>query len=61
MLVTLGIGMCLWATTPHPQFGPYACLAFVAALALGAVAGLSGAQYAQGRPDGSLGILSRRY
>lgn len=39
LVVTALIGVGLWANTQHPQFGPYAWLAFAAALALGAAAG----------------------
>lgn len=39
LIVTVLIGFGLWATTQHPQFGPYAWIAFIAALALGALAG----------------------
>lgn len=39
LIVTVLIGFGLWATTRHPQFGPYAWISFIAALALGALAG----------------------
>lgn len=39
LLVTTAIGFGLWANTQHPQFGPLAWIAFIAALALGGVAG----------------------
>lgn len=56
LLVTTAIGFGLWANTQHPHFGPFAWIAFVAALTLGGVAG-----WQRGRtitiekePDGSL-------
>jgi membrane protein CcdC involved in cytochrome C biogenesis len=39
LLVTTAIGFGLWANTQHPHFGPMAWIAFIAALALGCVAG----------------------
>jgi membrane protein CcdC involved in cytochrome C biogenesis len=39
LLVTVAIGFGLWANTQHPHFGPLAWIAFIAALALGCVAG----------------------
>lgn len=56
LLVTLGIGAGLWATTPHPQFGLYAWLAFAAALALGCAAGWQRGKTItiEKEPDGSL-------
>lgn len=56
VLVTLGIGIGLWATTPHPHFGLVAWLAFAAALALGCAAGWQRGKTItiQKEPDGSL-------
>ncbi|MGO4409136.1 MULTISPECIES: CcdC protein domain-containing protein [unclassified Brevundimonas] len=56
LLVTIMIGMGLWATTQHPHFGPYAWMAFAAALALGAAAGWQRGKTItiEKEPDGSL-------
>ena len=56
LLVTCGIGYGLWATTQHPHFGPYAWIAFAAALALGCVAGWWRGKTItiEKEPDGSL-------
>ena len=56
LLVTTAIGFGLWATTQHPHFGPYAWIAFAAALALGCVAGWWRGKTItiEKEPDGSL-------
>lgn len=56
LLVTTLIGVGLWANTQHPQFGPFAWIAFVVALALGCVAGWWRGKTItiEKEPDGSL-------
>ena len=56
LLVTVAIGFGLWANTQHPQFGPFAWLAFILALGLGCVAGWWRGKTItiEKEPDGSL-------
>lgn len=56
LIVTILIGAGIWATTQHPHFGPYAYVAFIAALALGATAGWWRGKTItiEKEPDGSL-------
>ena len=56
LLVTAAIGFGLWANTQHPHFGPLAWIAFIAALALGCLAGWQRGKTItiEKEPDGSL-------
>ena len=56
LLVTVAIGFGLWANTQHPHFGPFAWIAFIAALAMGCVAGWWRGKTItiEKEPDGSL-------
>ncbi len=56
LLVTTAIGFGLWANTQHPHFGPFAWIAFILALGLGAVAGWWRGKTItiEKEPDGSL-------
>ena len=56
LIVTLAIGMGLWAVNAHPHFGPWAIVSFIVALGLGAFAGWWRGKTItiEKEPDGSL-------